>query len=80
MGGAVNNAVRQLGGVIGTALAVVLIGQPDTPLQGFQTAFLWIAGLSAVTAVIAMGIPSVRHSPQAIIVEIEDELIHEKIG
>jgi hypothetical protein len=60
VGGAVNNAVRQLGGVVGTALAVVLIGQPDTPLQGFQTAFFWIAALSAVTALIAMGIPLMR--------------------
>jgi MFS family permease len=80
VGDAVNNAVRQLGGVIGTALAVVLIGQPDTPLQGFQTAFLWIAGLSAMTAVIAMGIPSMRHPRQAMIVEMKDELIHERIG
>jgi MFS family permease len=57
VGGAVNNAVRQLGGVIGTAFAVVLIGQPDTPIDGFQTAFLWISALSAGTAMIAMGIP-----------------------
>jgi hypothetical protein len=60
VGGAVNNAVRQLGGVIGTAFAVVLIGQPDTPIAGFQTAFLWIAGLSAITAAIALGIPPKR--------------------
>ena len=53
VGGAVNNAVRQLGGVVGTALAAVLIGQPGAPLEGFQTAFLCIAGLSATTAVIA---------------------------
>jgi MFS family permease len=58
VGGAVNNAVRQLGGVIGTAFAVVLIGKPDTPLAGFQTTFLWIAGLGAVTAAIAIFIPS----------------------
>jgi EmrB/QacA subfamily drug resistance transporter len=58
VGGAVNNAVRQVGGVIGTAFAVVLIGQPDTPIAGFQTAFLWIAGLSAITAGIAFGLPS----------------------
>jgi EmrB/QacA subfamily drug resistance transporter len=60
VGGAVNNAVRQLGGVMGTALAVVLIGQPATPIAGFQTAFLSIAGLSAATALIAMGIPQIR--------------------
>ncbi len=55
VGGAVNNAVRQLGGVIGTAFALVLIGLPDTPIAGFQKAFLWIAALSTATAVIAIG-------------------------
>ena len=58
VGGAVNNAVRQLGGVIGTAIAVVLIGQPDTPVAGFETAFVWISALSVLTAVIAIGLPS----------------------
>ncbi len=78
VGGAVNNAVRQLGGVIGTALAVVLIGQLDTPLEGFQTAFFWIAGLSAATAVIAMGIPAHRLPGPAGIVEVESERMDEK--
>jgi hypothetical protein len=58
VGGAVNNAVRQLGGVIGTAIAVVLIGQPDTPLAGFETAFIVISALSVLTAAIALGLPS----------------------
>lgn len=73
VGGAVNNAVRQLGGVIGTAFAVVLVGKPDTPIDGFQTAFLWIAGLSAVTAVIAIGISSKRAPQENGILEIEND-------
>lgn len=58
VGGAVNNAVRQLGGVVGTALAVVLIGQPGTSLAEFRAAFLWIACLSAASAIIALWIPA----------------------
>lgn len=56
--GAVNNAVRQLGGVIGTAIAVVVIGQPDTPLAGFETAFVWISALSVLTSLVSLGLPS----------------------
>jgi EmrB/QacA subfamily drug resistance transporter len=63
VGGAVNNAVRQLGGVIGTALAVVLIGQTGTTLAGFQTAFFWIAAFSLVTAVIAVALPARARLP-----------------
>ncbi len=64
VGGAVNNAVRQLGGVIGTALAVVLVGQPQTPLAGFQSAFLWIAGLSVLTAIIGFGLRAKQVAPR----------------
>lgn len=78
VGGAVNNAVRQLGGVIGTAIAVVLIGQPATALQGFRMAFFWIAGPSAVTVVMAMGVPANRRPRPAGFVEIESRRTYEK--
>ena len=80
VGGAVNNAVRQLGGVIGTAFAVVLIGQSDTPIAAFQKAFLWIAALSAATAGIAIGIPANRLPRPAGVLGIESGLVHEKSG
>jgi EmrB/QacA subfamily drug resistance transporter len=57
VGGAVNNAVRQLGGVIGTAIAVVLIGRANAPIESFQQAFLGLAFLSLVTALIALSLP-----------------------
>lgn len=57
VGGAVNNAVRQLGGVIGTAIAVVLIGRANAPIESFQQAFLGLAFLSLMTALIALSLP-----------------------
>lgn len=80
VGGAVNNAVRQLGGVIGTAFAVVLIGQPETPIAGFQMAFLWIAGISGATAIIAMGIPANRPVRPVGDFDIENSLVHKETG
>lgn len=50
VGGAVNNAVRQLGGVIGTALAVVLVGKAGADLGAFRAAFITLAALGLLTA------------------------------
>jgi EmrB/QacA subfamily drug resistance transporter len=57
VGGAVNNATRQLGGVFGTALAVVLIGQANADLVDFKMAFLTLAGLGCLTAAICFMLP-----------------------
>jgi MFS family permease len=58
VGGAVNNATRQLGGVFGTALAVVLVGQADSTLIDFRIAFLTLASLGCLTAAVCLMLPS----------------------
>lgn len=57
VGGAVNNAVRQLGGVVGTAVAVVLVGATDAPLARFQEAFLVLSALGALVALLSVALP-----------------------
>jgi EmrB/QacA subfamily drug resistance transporter len=57
VGGAVNNAVRQLGGVIGTAVAVVLIGQAGADIARFQIAFQCLAALGLTTSAICVLLP-----------------------
>lgn len=54
VGGAVNNAVRQLGGVFGTALAVVLVGQTGAGIEAFRTAFYCLAAIGLLTAVLCL--------------------------
>ncbi len=50
MGGAVNNAIRQLGSSLGVALAIALVGSTTIPLQAFQQVYLCLtaAGLLIV--------------------------------
>ncbi|HEY5951004.1 MAG TPA: DHA2 family efflux MFS transporter permease subunit [Kofleriaceae bacterium] len=53
IGSAVNQAVRQIGSVLGVALAIVLVGRTPT-LDNFDTLFHWQAGLALLTAVFAL--------------------------
>lgn len=62
IGGAVNNAIRQFGGVIGTAIAVLLLGNAAAGLDSFQTAWVWLAGLTLLVSAIAAILP--RHLDQ----------------
>jgi EmrB/QacA subfamily drug resistance transporter len=64
VGGAVNNAVRQLGGVFGTALAVVLVGQTGAGPEAFRAAFLCL-GLIGL-AVAPLCLPLSRQSGRAV--------------
>lgn len=57
VGGAVNNAVRQLGGVFGTALAVVLVGQTGAGIDAFRTAFLCLGVIGMAVAVLCLSLP-----------------------
>ena len=57
VGGAVNNAVRQLGGVFGTALAVVLVGQTGAGIEAFRTAFLCLGLIGLATAILCLPLP-----------------------
>jgi EmrB/QacA subfamily drug resistance transporter len=54
VGGAVNNAVRQLGGVLGTAIAVLLVGAADASHAQFSTVFLVLACVGVATALLAL--------------------------
>ena len=64
VGGAVNNAVRQLGGVFGTALGVVLVGQTGAGLEAFRFALLCL-GLIGL-AVAALCLPLARQSGRVV--------------
>lgn len=57
VGGAVNNAVRQLGGVFGTALAVVLVGQTRAGLEAFRFAFLCLGLIGLAVTVLCLPLP-----------------------
>lgn len=54
VGGAVNTAVRQMGGVFGTALAVVLVGRTGASIEAFRTAFLCLALIGLATALLCL--------------------------
>ncbi len=57
VGGAVNNAVRQLGGVFGTAVAVVLVGRGGAGVEDFRLAFQCLAALGLTTACLCLPLP-----------------------
>jgi EmrB/QacA subfamily drug resistance transporter len=57
VGGAVNNAVRQLGGVFGTALAVVLVGQSGAGIEAFRVAFACLGLIGLATAILCLPLP-----------------------
>lgn len=53
IGSAVNQAVRQVGSVLGVALAVVLVGGART-VGAFHTAYAWQVGLALATALLCL--------------------------
>jgi predicted MFS family arabinose efflux permease len=65
MGGAINNALRQFGGAVGAALAVVLVGSPAAQFRDFQIAFCVIAGLGLLTAILSLRSRPVEAKPLA---------------
>lgn len=54
VGGGVNNALRQMGGAIGAALAVALVGQAGAGLAQFKLLYGVLAVLGLVTAVLCL--------------------------
>jgi EmrB/QacA subfamily drug resistance transporter len=54
VGGGVNNAMRQIGGAIGAALAVALVGRADASLTQFQTLYGVMAILGLATALLCL--------------------------
>ncbi len=63
VGSAVNQAVRQIGGVLGVAATVALVGHASPQVADFQHLFATHIGLSLLTAALALGVdtrPGVR--------------------
>ncbi|MEM7470170.1 MAG: MFS transporter [Pseudomonadota bacterium] len=56
VGGAVHNALRQFGGVIGTAVTVVIVGQVGADLEAFRTLFTVLAGMGVLTGLLCLPI------------------------
>jgi EmrB/QacA subfamily drug resistance transporter len=56
VGSAVNQAVRQIGSVLGVAIAVVLVGQAAVGLNDFTGMYGWHAALSLVTGVFCLAV------------------------
>jgi hypothetical protein len=54
VGGGVNNALRQMGGAIGAALAVALVGRADAGLAQFQTLYGLMSVLGLATALLCL--------------------------
>ena len=47
-----NQAIRQIGGVLGVAIAVVVAGGAAPTIGDFTAIGLWMAGLAVATAVL----------------------------
>lgn len=64
VGSAVNQAVRQMGGVLGVAATVALVGHSGPRLSDFQTLYVTHVALALVTAALCLRVdtrPAVRH-------------------
>jgi EmrB/QacA subfamily drug resistance transporter len=59
VGSAVNQTARQVGGAIGVAILVAIVGEPDgqiSALAGFQHMWLYAAGMATLSGLIAVGL------------------------
>ncbi len=56
VGGAVHNAIRQFGGVVGTAITVVMVGHETADLDDFRQLFVVLAGLGVLTGFLCLPI------------------------
>ncbi len=56
VGGAVHNAIRQFGGVVGTAITVVIVGHASADLDDFRQLFAILAGLGVLTGLLCLPI------------------------
>lgn len=54
VGGGVNNALRQMGGAIGAALTVALVGRIGAGLMQFQTVYALLSGMGLLTALLCL--------------------------
>ena len=56
VGSAINQAIRQIGTVLGVAVTVALLGGAAAQLADFKTVFGWEAALCVVTAVLCLSV------------------------
>lgn len=56
VGGGVNNALRQIGGALGAAIAVALVGQTGATLSNFRALYLLLAGAGVIVALLSLQI------------------------
>ncbi len=63
VGGAVNQAIRQIGSVMGVALTVLLLGSASLQRADFDAIYLWHISLALITAALCL---PVNTSPAAI--------------
>ncbi|WP_407571919.1 MFS transporter [Deinococcus altitudinis] len=56
VGSAINQAVRQIGTVLGVAVTVALLGHLSPQLSDFRTVFGWEAALCVVTALLCLSV------------------------
>jgi EmrB/QacA subfamily drug resistance transporter len=54
VGAAVNNALRQLGGAVGAALTIALVGRVGADLAQFQAVFALLAAFGLLTALLSL--------------------------
>ena len=63
-GSAVNNAIRQIGSVIGAAVCVAMVGAAGADLSAFKSVYWLLAGLGLATGLISLGVdtrPRINH-------------------
>ncbi len=53
VGNAVNNAIRQMGSVIGAALAIAMVGRVGASLDAFRNVYLLLAALGVATSLLS---------------------------
>ncbi len=78
VGSAVNQTARQIGGAVGIAMLVALIGsqrQLADPIDGFRQLWLFAAATSIASGVIGSFIPRPTPAQAAEVVQLSDELL-----
>lgn len=63
VGSAVNQAVRQIGAVLGVALTIALVGHAALQQSDFQTLYACQIALSAITAVLCVPVDTRPRAP-----------------
>ena len=63
VGNAVNNAIRQIGSVIGAALAIAMVGRVGAALELFRDIYLLLAALGIATSLLSLPVDTRPQRP-----------------